>query len=224
MKFFNKMVELSEKAIDSLENKAKQVQKTYQEKGLTHLFNESVEQAQKNIDLLSKKVKTKVDEIKQDIQAYQEKSEEKTPDLKASKKKNNSKFLTNILSDGEIAMLNSTPLELVLENLQAKPSRIPGKWTLESGSTISLAHQKWFHFQTGTKSEGAIDFLKFILSNEKFVNAEDVSVDEFLKNDALLLLQKYQQEENYQQRVSTWIKSAQSFEEKKTSKKVSKTM
>lgn len=124
--------------------------------------------------------------------------------------------LSEQLSDGEIASLNATPLDIVLENIGAKKvERTNDRWTTADGSTIMVVQDKWHCFTNAAKGQGAISFVKFALNNEQDSSLADKYEDNLLNNEALRLLQSYHNDANYQSRVSTWIKNEHEFSQKK---------
>lgn len=112
------------------------------------------------------------------------------------------------LTEAEFVSLNSTPLEIVLDNLGALPAArgIPGKFTTETGGSVMLTHNKWYSFTTGLGSEGAVSLVKFSLSKEFAIKLEDPQADNMLLNEAVGMLQAMQAEPTYQADLSAWMK------------------
>lgn len=124
--------------------------------------------------------------------------------------------LSEQLNDGEIASLNFTPLEIVLENIGATSTeKRPDRWTTTDKSTIIVVQDKWHCFTNGATGHGAVSLVKFALNNEQKSSLTDPHEDKILTNEALRTLQSYHNESNYQSRVSDWIKKEHEFAQKK---------
>jgi hypothetical protein len=129
------------------------------------------------------------------------------------------KFLTlEQLTDGELAGLNCTPLEIVLENLGATPdARLPGKWKLDNMS-VQVIHNKWFNFGTSEGNEGSVSFVQYVIAKNQNIdlNSADNIQKNLLANEAVATLQGYQQEPDYQPRLSAWMQSQTERQTKRT--------
>lgn len=111
------------------------------------------------------------------------------------------------LTEAEFVSLNSTPLEIVLDNMGATADpRMPGKFKTDGGGSVMLTSNKWYSFSSGLGSEGAVSLVKFALTQEAAIKLDNPKEDNMLLNEAVGMLQAVQAEPTYQVELSAWMK------------------
>lgn len=236
MNFLDKITEVTNKILDKVDKNVERVNKTYKEEGLSSVVEKTIKKVNKELDRAAEKAVQYYEDVIEEGKASERTNASKNAEPNGTKNatKNATKdtsndttnkneqqkqdnvpvkprklYLQEIIGDGEIATLNYTPLEIVLETLQAQKSkRLPGHYKTARGNAIQLIHNKWYSFN-GVGSEGAVNFVKYALNDEKSFVLEDKNLDDALTNDALQLLDKLHKTPDYQIQLSKWIKMAQ---------------